>query len=165
MRRVCRVKKGQISVLAIKNKSFYYIPLIKSLEQFLSNSRILDMVKSTPQSCPKEGFLYDIIDGSLFKFRTLFSIQCSALQVILYTDEIEICNPLGSYASVSKLLMVYYILGNIDPKFRSKLSAIRLLAIAKANDIDECGVDVLLQKWDEDLHLLYNGVKNPNTEW
>lgn len=37
--RVCRVKKGQSRVVAIKNKSFYYIPLIKSLEQLLSNSR------------------------------------------------------------------------------------------------------------------------------
>lgn len=84
--------------------------------------------------------------GSLFKSHPLFSIQPSALQMILYTDKIEIWNPLGSHASVNKLLMVYYTLGNIDPKFRSKLSAIRLLAIAKANDIDECGVDVLLQK-------------------
>lgn len=157
--RVCRVKKGQSRVLAIKNKSFYYIPLIKSLEQLLSNSRIFDMINTTPQSCNKDGFLYDIIDGSLFKSHPLFSTKPSALQVILYTDEIEICNPLGSHTSVNKLLMVYYTLGNIDPKFRSKLAAIRLLAIAKAKDIDECGVDVVLQRIDEDLKLLYNGVK------
>lgn len=157
--RVCRVKKGQSRVLAIKNKSFYYIPLIKSLEQLLSNSRIFDMINTAPQSCHKDGFLYDIIDGSLFKSHPLFSIQPSAFQVILYTDEIEICNPLGSHASVNKLLMVYYTLGNIDPKFRLKLAAIRLLAIAKANDTDECGVDVVLQKIDEDSQLQYNGVK------
>lgn len=54
--RVCRVKKGQSKVLAIKNKSFYYIPLIKSLEQFLSNSRILEMISTTPQSCHKDDF-------------------------------------------------------------------------------------------------------------
>jgi len=65
----------------------------------------------------------------------------------------------GSHASVNKLLMVYYTLGNIDPKFRSKLAAIRLIAIAKASNIDECGVDVVLQKIYEDLKLLYNGVK------
>lgn len=144
--RVCRVKKGQSRVLAIKNKSFYYVPLIKSLEHLLSNSRIFYMINTEPQSCQKDGFLYDIIDGSLFKSHPLFSIRPSALQVILYTDEIERCNPLGSHASVNKLLMVYYTLGNIDPKFRSKLAAIRLLAIAKATDIDECGVDVVLQK-------------------
>lgn len=157
--RICRVKKGQSRVLAIRNKSFYYIPLIKSLEQFLSNSRILDMISTTPQSCHKDDFLYDITDGSLFKSHPLFSVKPSALQLILYTDEIEICNPLGSHASVNKLLMVYYTLGNIDPKFRSKLAAIRLLAIAKANDIDDCGVDVVLQRINEDLQLLYNGVQ------
>ncbi|KAM7378811.1 hypothetical protein PAMP_004408 [Pampus punctatissimus] len=43
-------------------------------------------------------------------------------------------------------------------QFRSKLAAIRLLAIAKADDIDKCGVDFVLQRIDEDLKLLYNGV-------
>ncbi|XP_034057976.1 uncharacterized protein LOC117536966 isoform X2 [Gymnodraco acuticeps] len=156
---VCRVKKGDSRVLVIKNKSFYYIPLINSLQQLLSNSRIFDMINTAPQSCNKDGFLYDIVDGSLFKSHPLFSIKPTALQLILYTDEIEICNPLGSHASVNKLLMVYYTLGNIDPKFRSKLAAIRLLAIAKANDIDQCGVDVVLERIDKDLKLLYNGVK------
>ena len=156
--RVCRVKKGQSRVLGIKNRSFYYISLVKSLEQLLSNSRIFDMIRTTPQSCHKDGFLYDIVDGSLFKSHPLFSVKPSALQIILYTDEIEICNPLGSHASVNKLLMVYYTLGNINPKFRSKLAAIRLLAIAKADDIDKCGVDFVLQRIDEDLKLLYNGV-------
>ncbi|KAG7456398.1 hypothetical protein JOB18_008800 [Solea senegalensis] len=156
--RICRVKKGQSRVMAIRNKCFYYIPLIKSLEQLLSNSRIFDMINTTPQYC-KDGFSYDIIDGSLFKLHSLFSEKPTALQIILYTDDIEICNPLGSHASVNKLLMVYYTLGNIDPKFRSKLAAIRLLAIAKANDIDDCGVDVILKRINEDLQLLYNGVK------
>lgn len=45
--KVCRVKKGQSRVLAIKNRSFYYIPLIKSLEQLLSNSRIFDVLNTS----------------------------------------------------------------------------------------------------------------------
>lgn len=65
--RVCRVKKGQSRVLAIKNKCFYYVPLIKSLEPLLSNRRIFDMINTKPQSCHKDGILYDIIDESLFK--------------------------------------------------------------------------------------------------
>ncbi|XP_030579955.1 uncharacterized protein LOC115785156 isoform X1 [Archocentrus centrarchus] len=157
--KVCRVNKGQSRVIAIKNRSFYYIPLIRSLEQLLSNSRIFAMINTAPQSCHKDGFLYDIIDGSIYKSHPLFSKEPSALQIILYADEIEICNPLGSHASVNKLFMFYYTLGNIDPKFRSKLAAIRLLAIAKADDIDKCGVDFVLQRINEDLKLLYNGVK------
>jgi len=82
-KRVCRVKKGQSRLLAIKNKCFYYVPLIKSLEQLLSNRRIFDMINTEPQSCHKDGFLYDIIDGSLFKSHPLFSVRPSALQLIL----------------------------------------------------------------------------------
>lgn len=53
----------------------------------------------------------------------------------------KIYNPLGLRALLNKLLMFNYTLGNIDSKFRSKLAAIRLLAVAKADDIDKCGVD------------------------
>ncbi|XP_042071392.1 uncharacterized protein LOC121812673 [Haplochromis burtoni] len=153
----CRVKKGESRVLAIKNKSFYYIPLIESLKQLLSNSRLFDMLSAGPQSCPNASFLYDINDGIIFKTHPLFS-ENSALQLILCSDEIEMCNPLGSRASVNKLLMFYYTLGNIDPKFRSKLASIKLLAIAKSRDIDECGVDIILRRINEDLKLLYDGV-------
>ncbi|XP_039893844.1 uncharacterized protein LOC120737295 [Simochromis diagramma] len=92
----CRVKKGESRVLAIKNKSFYYIPLIESLKQLLSNSRLFDMLSAGPQSCPNASFLYDINDGIIFKTHPLFSKKNSALQLILYSDEIEMCNPLGS---------------------------------------------------------------------
>lgn len=70
----------------MKNKVFFYVPLIKSLEQLLSNPRILSMVSTPPESCNKDGFLYDIVDGSLFKTHPLFSMKTSALQLILYSD-------------------------------------------------------------------------------
>lgn len=59
---------------------------------------------------------------------------------------------------MNKLLMFYYSVGNINPKFRSKLAAIRLLAIAKAKDITEAGADVM-SRIEQDLKDLYNGVK------
>lgn len=40
--------------------------------------------------------------------------------------------------------MVYYSLGNIDPKFRFKLAAVRLLAIAKAEYVSNWGTDAVL---------------------
>lgn len=156
--KICWVKRGHSRVMALKNKSFYYIPLIQSLKQLLRNSRIFSMVSTVPQRS-REGFLYDFTDGALFTSHPLYSQRPNALQILLYSDEIEICNPLGPHASANKLLMFYYSLGNIDPKFRSKLAAIRLLAIAKAKDVSQWGVDVILKRILEDLTLLYNGVR------
>lgn len=103
-------------------------------------------------------YFYDISDGDLMKSHLLFSVRPSALQIILYSDEIEICNPLGSHASKNKFLMFYYTLGNINPEYRSKLAAIRLLAIAKKTELSECDVDRILGRLHEDLIMLYDGV-------
>ena len=54
--------------------------------------------------------------------------------------------------------MVYCTLGNIDPKYRSKLASIRLLAMARSADLRKSGVDVILNRVKEDLVALYNGV-------
>lgn len=162
--KICWVKRGLSRVMALRGKSFYYVPLIQSLKQLLTNPRIFTMLTTVPQR--SEGFLYDFTDGALFTSHPLYSQRPNALQILLYTDEIEICNPLGAHASANKLLMFYYSLGNIDPKFRSKLAAIRLLAIAKANNISQWGVDVILKRIQKDLTLLYNGVRidTPNGE-
>ena len=116
------------------------------------------MIEKEPQRC-REGFFYDIVDGALLKSHPLFSEKPNALQIVLYTDEIQICNPLGSFASKNKLLMVYYTLGNINPKYRSKLASIRLLAMARSADLRQSGVEVILNRIKEDVDALYSGVK------
>ncbi|KAK7886077.1 hypothetical protein WMY93_025698 [Mugilogobius chulae] len=55
--------------------------------------------------------------------------------------------------------MVYYTLGNINPKYRSKLAAIRLLAMAKSADLRPSGVDIILKRIKEDLEKLSSGVE------
>ena len=53
------------------------------------------------------------------------------LQVLLYLDEIEIVNPIGTHVKKQKLTMFYFTIANIPPSFRSRYEAIQLLAVAK----------------------------------
>ena len=55
--------------------------------------------------------------------------------------------------------MVYHTLGNINPKYRTKLAAIRLPAMARSEDLCQSGVDVILNRIKEDMDALYSGVK------
>lgn len=41
--------------------------------------------------------------------------------------------------------LFYYQLGNINPKYRSTLHSIQLLAVVKCSYIDKYGVDVILE--------------------
>ncbi len=51
----------------------------------------------------EDGVMRDICDGDFVKHHPLFQQYPTALQFILYNDDIEICNPLGTAAGVHKL--------------------------------------------------------------
>ena len=42
-------------------------------------------------------------DGSLYKNHPLFAAHPDALQIILYYDDLEVCNPLGSNTKKHKI--------------------------------------------------------------
>ena len=48
-------------------------------------------------------YLYDYCDGEVYKNHAVFRADDSALQIVMYTDEIETANPLGSYRGHHKL--------------------------------------------------------------
>lgn len=54
-------------------------------------------------SVGKKGCLMDYCDGQSYKENPLFQEDPTALQIQLYYDELEVCNPLGSYAKKHKL--------------------------------------------------------------
>ena len=152
-----RRKKGANKILTEKAQTFIYIPIIKSLEQLFSNKRIAELIFAKKEF--SEGFYYDITDGEWFKEDQYFKDHPDALMVIIFHDELEICNPLGSRASVHKVDMFYYIFANLTPKFRSKHSAVRLIAIANAKHVKSYGIEKILSPVIEDLKRLYEGVK------
>ena len=55
----------------------------------------------------QDGLLSDYCDGSAYKSHPLFSQIHHSLELILYYDDVEICNPLGSKAKNHKLCELY----------------------------------------------------------
>lgn len=48
-------------------------------------------------------YMYDFSDGQVYKEHPLFCADGDALQLVIYTDEVETANPLGSYRGQHKL--------------------------------------------------------------
>ena len=104
----------------------------------------------------EEGLLGDYCDGSAFNYHPLFSTDPTALQIMLYYDDVEVVNPIGSRTNTHKLgelhnlyispwlhvctvymytfrakfllstALFYYMLGNIYPSRRSSLKCIQV---------------------------------------
>lgn len=69
--KVCRVKKGQSKVLAVRNRNFYYVPLIRTV---FANSRIFDMLNTTPHHslATKMAFCVTLLMGAFLKSTLCF---------------------------------------------------------------------------------------------
>jgi len=50
-----------------------------------------------------DGLIVDYCDGYVFSCHPLFSRNHKAIQIILYYDEVEVVNPLGSKTSKHKV--------------------------------------------------------------
>ena len=155
-RKLSRKKKGAKRVLCEKEEKFIYIPVLESLQQLLSNDRISSMVLKK-QKCCNPGVFHNIQDGHIYQSHKYFDEHENALSLVLYHDELEVCNPLGSNAGTHKLDMYYYTIGNICSKFRSKRCAVPLFAIANADLVKKYGIDRIIQPIVDDLQLLYKG--------
>ena len=47
--------------------------------------------------------MYDFCDGLVYKTHPLFSTEPAASQLIIYYDDVETVNPLGSHRGIHKL--------------------------------------------------------------
>jgi len=120
----------------------------------------------------------DFCDGTAFQSSALYSMHPEALQIFLYFDEVEICNPktkthkLGncvqSHAKYFSHLfifycagMFYFTLGNLSPKYRSYLPNIQLLAIVKTTVISTYGINKILKPFVDDVKKLVRCFSSP----
>ena len=139
-----------------KDEEFIYIPILESVEQLLSNKCLVEIIFTTEKR-QENVICYNISVGIILKEDQYYQEkQNNSLQIILYHDEVEDCNPLSSHAGVHKIDMLYYNLPNIFPIFRSKHCAVRLYPITNAKLIKKYGIESILATISDGINKLYN---------
>lgn len=107
------------------------------------------------QQVTNESSIYsDFSDGSIYKNHPVILKHPSALQIVGYYDELEVCNPLGSNIKKHKLGLVFFTLTNLSPHYCSNYKGIFLLTVANVSLIEEHGIDKVLEPLVNDLKVL-----------
>ncbi|XP_045210242.2 uncharacterized protein LOC123561730 [Mercenaria mercenaria] len=141
----------------VREENFAYFPMNKSLEQFFQNSRLFEI--ATCARTPNNNGFYNVLSGgSIFINNALFHTNSNALQIILYFDDLEICNPMNKKAGSHKLGLFYYTIGNLPQTYRSRLPAVRTLAIIKRKVMNKHTINVVLESIRQDLIKLEQGI-------
>ncbi|XP_070519717.1 uncharacterized protein [Cardiocondyla obscurior] len=137
----------QISITS----TFSYVPLLETLKVLLNNKTVQKYV-TTDVNINNNAYTH-FVDGDVYK-NNKFLQSNKAIQLQIFFDEFEICNPLGSKTGVHKLGAFYFVINNFPYYFNSSLENIHLLALCYNLDIKEYGLNPVLHKIVNDIKIL-----------
>jgi len=97
-------------------KTVVYVPIQHMLQKLLNKTDILDKVMSEKVHVPHEYSSY--ADGEHFKENGLLSVDEFTVALILYLDDFEVANPLGTSKLKHKMCAMYWVIANVPAKYR-----------------------------------------------
>jgi len=100
----------------------------------------------------------DVTDASVYCAEQ-FSKESVFLRFSLYSDEMEVVNPIGTHRKVHIITVFYWTLLNIPVEFRHKMHVIQLLAVARSCFIKTYGFESLLRDFCEACITLQHGAE------
>lgn len=135
-----------------ENRSFQYVPILKSLLQVLSQKEIRYLILKNREAQSNSETQYRAFsDGIYYKTNELFSAEDPTIAIILYVDDFEICNPLGTSRKKHKVTAVYWVLADVPALLRSSLTSIFLAILCKADDVKRFGYSTVFEPLLKDL--------------
>ena len=140
-----------------KKAVMHYIPLIQTVKNLVEDSTFLEVTEAHSDHNP-ECLLRDVKDGSLFKNNRYFLENPEALTILLYSDGVEVVNPLGAGRGKHKVIQIFLTFGEIPKTQRSKIDRIQLVAIVKEKVVKQFGFKKVYHQIVEDLKELERGI-------
>jgi len=136
--------------------TFTYVPIIETLTfLFKSDSFKKIIFESSNQKMLNCGIYNNLADGEMYKTNKFFqNSEQLIIQIEIFFDEFEICNPLDSKTLSHKIGGFYFSICNLPLRFYSKLNNIHLLTLCFSEDIKTCGINSVLEVIVKDLRIL-----------
>ena len=130
-----------------------HVSILSTLEMLLNHEDVLCEIISPKKSKPN---IYErFSEGEAFNGSNFWNeTESMKLEIILYHDDFNVVNPLGNKTSKYKVSAVYFVLGNLPAKYRSRLTDIHLLSIVPTRLISKYGYEKVLEPLIKDLKTL-----------
>jgi hypothetical protein len=133
-----------------KVHQYHYVPILVTLRNYLEQP---DVWASCHQPGTTDGMLRNYTDGDIYGHSSQRGDK-DFVRIHLYSDEVEICNPIGSRKTVHKLSAFYFLVGNIETKYWSSLTNIHLALLCKYSIVKAVGYAKVLEPLLADIKKL-----------
>ena len=139
---------------------YHYVPLDKAF-RFLVEDRTFNQMMENERNKDKaeKEVLKDIKDGSVYKSVEYFQSNPDALVCLLYSDAVELTNPLSSGKGKHKIVQIFWTLADIPRNQRSKIDRIQLALVVKEKTLKKYGEKIIYKHLVNDLKKLEEGIE------
>lgn len=126
-------KNNEVS-LVLKNRTAVHVSVKKTLLSFFSIPNVFDEIVKYQNNILPNDPLFTILQGKLWKNIVSNYSNKIVMPLVLYYDDFETCNPLGSHAGVYKLGALYFTIASIPPKYARRIENIFLALLFHSQD-------------------------------
>ena len=142
-----------------KREICHYVPIQNSLKTLMEDKTMVAMMERERNRPSGESIkICDIKDGNFIKSNEYFKINKEAHGIILYSDGVEIVNPLGAARGTYKVCQMFYTLADIPKAQRSSVDKLQLCMIFKEKLLKKYSSRIIFQRLIEDLSKLESGL-------
>lgn len=151
---------GQNRPMKRKKDEMVYISLTNIIQKFAANDTFHSIIKYHDL---QPGIYTSFEDGCKYRNDDWWKDLEESFHVKLYTDDVDMCDGLGSKASgQQKLLMIYCSLLDIDEIYQSSLLHHFIVGIARSEDVKRYGINKILKPILVNIKKFEIGVPGPD---
>ena len=103
--------------------SYQYIPITKSLKILVEDETFIKQ-KLADVYFQENDVYKDVRDGEYFKANNFFRKNPEAVPILMFQDELEVANPLGSGKTKHKINCTYYTTYQVQTSLRCKIQSV-----------------------------------------
>lgn len=155
-----RCPESSLAVPRLIPSTFQFVSITKTLKSLFANEQFRSLYlahNAEGDHVCIDGLYKHFCCGSIYKKNDLFRNDRYALQIQIYTDDFEVCNPLQSKAGIHKLCAVYFQIKNLPVRVQSKLNSIFLVSLCHSDDVHKSSQSDYNNIWEvivQDLRQL-----------
>ena len=136
-----------------KKESYQYVSVKDSLKVLLEDESFIKQKVNDPYYFD-ENVIKDVRDGDCFLTNTFFNDNPEAVPLLVFVDELEICNPLGAGKTKHKINCTYVSNLEVQPALRSKVKSIQLVSLVLSKVWKKHGNEACNRRFVADLKEL-----------
>ena len=142
--------------LGRKKDIIHYVPVTKSVQAVLEDPSFNKMMAQKTSSVDDK--LVDLKDGSAYKGNQYFMSNPDAYAMLLYSDAVELKNPLGAARGTYKIVQVFYTLADIKKSQRAQVDRLQLIMVFREKLLKKYSLQTIYKPLVDDLKRLELGV-------